>query len=107
MTCGAVEFKVQLRVYVDMSRQEKSFPPTTRRFGDFLRSRMAVEASFLTRVPDLSSGDSTMAEGRKFSTFLRQKWRVLEGNPLLFSPNTLFVSFQQKATVTKVEVVAS
>ena len=26
MTCGAVEFKVQRRVYVDMSRQEKSFP---------------------------------------------------------------------------------
>ena len=45
---GRFRRELILGYYTDRGRRKNVFLPTTRRFGDFLRSRMAVDVSFLT-----------------------------------------------------------
>ena len=61
--------------------------PTTRRFGDFLRSRIAVDTSFLTPETDGTAVSSTISFALQHSPVLERKQGNLtsEGRGLLFS----------------------
>ena len=103
MTCGAVEFKVQRRVYVDMSRQEKSFPTDNKTIWGLLALKNGGRSVFLDTSSRFIVRGFYHGRGSEILNLSPAKMAVLKVTRSFFSPNTLFVSFQQKATVTKVD----
>ena len=84
MTCGAVEFKVQRRVYVDMSRQEERFPTDNKTIWGLLALKNGGRSVFLDTSSRFIVRGFYHGRGSEILNLSPAKMAGPEGNPLLF-----------------------